>query len=76
MPKKKVMFNIDGDLDKRLKVVSKNLRVSKSEVIQTLLNKFIPVLEEAKIDTLPSVMLFETEVKKFNSVGSLFHDKD
>jgi len=76
MPKKKVMFNIDGDLDKRLKVVSKNLRVSKSEVIQTLLNKFIPVLEEAKIDTLPSVMLFETEVKKFNSVGSLFHDEN
>ena len=75
MSKKKVLFNIDSDLDKRLKVVSKSLRVSKSEVVQTLLEKFVPVLEEATIDTLPSVLLFETELKKFDSVGSLFHEK-
>jgi len=75
LSKKKVLFNIDSDLDKRLKVVSKSLRVSKSEVVQTLLEKFVPVLEEATIDTLPSVLLFETELKKFDSVGSLFHEK-
>jgi len=74
MPKKKVLFNIDEDLDSRLKIISKQLRVSKSEVVQTLLSRFIPVLEEKKIDSLPSLMIFDTELKNFDTVGSLFHE--
>jgi hypothetical protein len=74
MAKKKVIFNIDDEINSRLKVVSKKVRVSKSELVEILLRKFVPVLEKSSDEIVPSVYLFNTKDKSFDSVGSLFHE--
>ena len=74
MAKKKVIFNIDDEINSRLKVVSKKVRVSKSELVEILLRKFVPVLEKSSDEIVPSVYLFNTKDKSFDSVGSLFYE--
>ena len=75
MSKRKVMINIDDDLNIRWKSVSKKFRIPKSAIIEIMLERFIPILEDEKNDVLSSLMIFDTEIKKFNTVGSLFHEE-
>jgi len=75
MSKKKVMFMVDEIMNKRLKKVSLNLRVSKSEIVSVLLDKFIPILEDEKeFENIPQILLFDTDSKRFNGVSSLFDE--
>lgn len=66
MGKKRVMIYMDEDLDKRWKLVSKKIKMSKSSMLESMLEGMLPTLEKDNANDMVSSML--------NQLGDTFKD--
>jgi hypothetical protein len=73
MAKKQVLIRIDEDLNKRWALVSKKIKMSKTAMIESMLENSLPILEQDNPTDMVSSM-FQEMGKTFQDVGSLFHE--
>lgn len=66
MGKKRVMIYMDEDLDNRWKLVSKKIKMSKSSMLESMLEGMLPTLEKDNANDMVSSML--------NQLGDTFKD--